>query len=252
MSPMQTDPSQTQTNRGNAGAGAVDDDPLSHLHKMSTTAGLGSGDYVAVNGTAVFVLILGLASALALMAELLLIIPIAAIVAAVVALRQISHSNGTQTGKGLVILGLLLALGFGGFVVTRAATEGMRTRDDRQAIGQVIATFGEKVKAGDIPAAYALFSPDRFGLHVTQAQFADRLKIMQDYYGKLKEAGWNGLAEFNTDDVTGTRYAATALQLTFEKSPTPLSDTAAMRQVDGKWQIDEMPALFPTPATPKR
>src|SRR6185436_15279396 len=56
----------------------VDDDPLAHLHKMSTTAGLGSQEYVAVNGMAVFALVLGLASGFALFDRLFLVIPLVA------------------------------------------------------------------------------------------------------------------------------------------------------------------------------
>src|SRR4051794_33910846 len=117
--------------------GAEGDDPLSHLHKMSTTAGLGSGDYVAVNGTAVFALILGLFSFLAFFSEMLLIVPLACLVASVIAFRQIGRSNGTQTGRWIVVLALLAALASGGLVVARSATEGVRTRADRQAIDQV-------------------------------------------------------------------------------------------------------------------
>src|SRR5213596_2432440 len=110
MSQTQTDPSQSPPGQ------PPDDDPLAHLHKMSTTAGLGSGDYVAVNGAAVFALLLGLASALALLDELLLVIPLTGIIIAMVARRQIRQSNGTQTGRGLVALGVLLMLVFGGYV----------------------------------------------------------------------------------------------------------------------------------------
>src|SRR5215218_496972 len=98
--------SQTPNTTAAAAAAAAppttpgDDDPLSHLHKMSTTAGLGSGDYVAVNGAAVFSLLLGLASMLSMLEEILLIIPLACIIVSVIAWRQINHSNGTQTGKG--------------------------------------------------------------------------------------------------------------------------------------------------------
>src|SRR5438477_8310665 len=153
MPQTQTDPSQTQP------PAPGDDDPLAHLHKMSTTAGLGSGDYVAVNGTAVFALLLGIASALALMTEVLLVLPLAGLVTAIIGLRQINHSNGTQTGKGLVVIAMVLALGLGGFVLGRWATEGWRTREDRKAIHQLIADFSAKVKADDVSGAYQLFSP---------------------------------------------------------------------------------------------
>src|SRR5438552_9086922 len=88
------------------------DDPLAHLHKMSTTAGLGTTEYVAINPLAVTTIFLGLASALALLDNTLLALPIAAVICGIFALRQISRSGGTQTGRGLAILGLLLALCF--------------------------------------------------------------------------------------------------------------------------------------------
>src|SRR5215510_13989681 len=75
------------------------DDPLAHLHKMSTTAGLGTTEYVAINPLAVTAFFLGLASSLALLDNTLLAVPALALIIAIVALRQIFGSGGTQTGK---------------------------------------------------------------------------------------------------------------------------------------------------------
>ena len=84
-------------------------DPLSKLHKMSTTAGVASQQYVAVNTTAVVAALLGVASAMAMFSPLLLVIPVATVVVSIVAWRQIANSNGTETGKPLAVLGLVLA-----------------------------------------------------------------------------------------------------------------------------------------------
>src|SRR5271167_101284 len=90
-------------------------DPFQRLHKMSTTAGLGSGDYVAINNAALTALLLGIASCLVLWGStLLLVIPALSVLSAILAFRQVSASNGTQTGKGMALLGLLLSLGMGG------------------------------------------------------------------------------------------------------------------------------------------
>src|SRR5436309_1709781 len=86
-------------------------DPLASLHKMSTTAGLGSEDYVAINAVSIATLLLGLASGLALPFTVLLILPLAGIVCGVLALRQIHGSNGTQSGRAFAIIGLLFSLG---------------------------------------------------------------------------------------------------------------------------------------------
>src|SRR2546429_5411940 len=84
----------------------IDDDPLARLHKMSTTAGVASQQYVAINNAAVIAALLGVASALALLTPTLLIVPLAGVVVAIVSWRQISNSNGTETGKPLALLGL--------------------------------------------------------------------------------------------------------------------------------------------------
>src|SRR5436309_10235622 len=84
------------------------DDLLAHLHKMSTTAGLGTTEYVAINPLAVATVFLGAASALALLDHTLLAIPVLAVVCAIVALRQVIRSGGTQTGRGIAVLGLVL------------------------------------------------------------------------------------------------------------------------------------------------
>src|SRR5437867_2385125 len=85
-------------------------DPMAHLHKMSTTAGVGSQDYVAINNAAIVSVILGLCTALAFLGIPFLIIGAAGIVFGIIALVQIRHSNGTQGGAGLAILGILLSL----------------------------------------------------------------------------------------------------------------------------------------------
>lgn len=254
MSQTQSDPTQTPPPRPAATTtspttsqpGGGDDDPLSHLHKMSTTAGLGSGEYVAVNGAAVVTLLLGLASALTLFEELLLVIPITAIIVGIVAWRQVNQSNGTQTGKGLVVVGLLCAIGFGGFVVTREATRGMRTRDDRNAIRATINEFGAKVKAGDVDGAYTMFTGD-FKQQIDPTLFKQRVELVRqsEIFGSLKDTSWNGLASFQTEDATGRRYAVTKFKMNLDKTQVDMETT--LRKDDGRWVFHSMPTLFPPP-----
>src|SRR5690349_615074 len=93
-------------------AAPVDDlgpDPLRSLHKMSTTAGISSQEYVAINTAAVWTAALGVASLFALIDPILLVIPLAAVVFGFVALHQIKDSNGTETGRSWAWLGLLFA-----------------------------------------------------------------------------------------------------------------------------------------------
>ena len=96
-----------------AAAGAVDD-PTHNLFHMSRTAGVGLGDYAAVNVRAVIGLILGVASVVAYIfsdSYVPLAIPLAGLIVSLVALIQIQGSNGTQTGRGIALVGLLLAGG---------------------------------------------------------------------------------------------------------------------------------------------
>jgi len=244
MSQTQSDLAQTQSQTSAAvAARAADDDPLSHLHKMSTTAGLGSGEYVAVNGAAVFAVLLGLASALTLLDEVLLVVPLTAIIVGIVAWRQINHSNGTQTGKGLVALSLALSLGFGGFVVAKETTRGIRTRDDRAAINRTVKEFGEKIKANDMAGAYAMFT-DSFHQAVDAQTFNQRMAMLHEseIFGKLKDAEWNGLADFQTDPASGTRYAFTKLKMNLDK--TTIDVEATMRKDGARWLFQSMPTFF--------
>jgi len=260
MSQTQSDPTQTpprpapaptQTTSAAGGAAGVDDDPLSHLHKMSTTAGLGSGEYVAVNGAAVFALLLGLASALTLLDEVLLIIPLTAFIVAIIGWRQINESNGTQTGKGLIAIALLCALGFGGFVVARETTRGLRTRDDRAAVNRTVLEFGDKIKAGDMTGAYGLFS-DRFRQTVDTERFNRQMGLLRqsEIFGKLTQTQWNGLADFQTDNATGQRYAVTKMKMTLDK--TTIDVDATLRKDGARWVFESMPTFFQTQQQPQQ
>jgi hypothetical protein len=234
------------TGGGGAGAGAIDDEPLAHLHKMSTTAGLGSGEYVAVNGAAVFALLLGLASMLTLLEEVLLVIPLTAIVVGVIAWRQINQSNGTQTGRGLVAIAMLFAVGFGGFVVAKETTRGMRTREDRAALRRTITEFGEKIKANDMPGAYNMFS-EAFRSAVTLELFNERVGMVREseLFGKLKDTDWNGLADFQSDPATGREFAYTKFKMNLDQ--TVVDVEATLRKDGATWVFEQMPTFFPPP-----
>src|SRR6476660_5325715 len=85
----------TTTTTGAAPAGKTypDDDsgpdPLASLHKMSTTAGITSQEYVAINIPSIVAFVLGIASLVAVLNPVLLVLPLAAVVTAYAALSQI-------------------------------------------------------------------------------------------------------------------------------------------------------------------
>ena len=220
-------------------------DPLAHLHKMSTTAGLGSTDYVAINPASVLAVILGLASALAVVDKILLIVPLAGLICAVVALYQIGRSGGTQTGRGLAILGLLLSLGFAGYVGYQSFAKLQQEKRDRVSVETVISQFTSSIQKAEFDKAYNLFSP-RFQERVKLQEFSDRMKYVQDgSWGKLESISTSGRYAFNSDPTTGIRIAQTILMMKLDKYPQPSNQEAVFRLVGGQWKIEDIPGLFP-------
>ena len=226
-------------------------DPLASLHKMSTTAGLGSTEYVAVNPTAIFALALGVASFVTLFNEpLLLLIPLAGIVTAIIALRQIARSNGTQTGRALAVGAILLSLGFGGMVAGKTVMQTARERRDKAEIEALVQVFSKKLLAGDYQGLHGLFDR-RFQERVPPGAFVDQMKFIQntDVYGKVKAVTWTGLAEYVDDEATNSRLATAHLLWQFDKNEE-VRQQAWFRKENGKWVFDDIPGLFPKPRSP--
>ena len=246
LTPPDLKATDTQNPPDHTAAQSQRSDPLSGLHKMSTTAGLGTTEYVAINAPAVFALILGLASVLAIVDNILLVVPVAGIICAIVAMRQISNSNGTQTGRGLAIIGLLLSLAFGGYVVANQLTEASRTRADREAISQLVQSFGRDIIAGNFQAAYEKFTP-RFASRVPLEQFERSLAPRREFpvYGKLESVEAASIFDFESDPTTGVRLGAVRVNFKYENLEQPAQEDAVFRKADGKWQFENLPALFP-------
>src|SRR3954447_16756129 len=116
----------------------ADPSPIARLHKMSTTAGVGSQDYVAINNSAIVSVILGLCTALAFLGVPFLIVGAAGIVFGIIAIVQIRHSNGTQGGMGLAILGILLSLGIAGSVTAASVIDWQHRKQDEGDINKVL------------------------------------------------------------------------------------------------------------------
>ncbi|HEX8523119.1 MAG TPA: DUF4190 domain-containing protein [Tepidisphaeraceae bacterium] len=240
--------SQLQQDQSSAPANPPpNDDPLARLHKMSTTAGLGSTDYVAVNPTAIFAVIVGLASAFTLFEEpILLIIPLVGAIASIVAFRQIARSNGTQTGKGLAMIALLLCIGFGSLVAARAAISGSREKQNKAALDTTIRKLSDVLVKKDFAAAYQMFD-ERFRTRVTQQVFQDTMQgwLYNNFYGDLKAITWRHLAEFQVDDTTGTELAACNLIFNYTQAGEVRQD-AIFRKINNQWTLEDIPSFFPT------
>jgi hypothetical protein len=229
-------------------------DPLAHLHKMSTTAGVSSQEYVAINIPSIVALVLGLASVVAVLNPVLLVVPLAAVITALAALSQIRASNGTQTGRPFAILGIVLALGIGGFVLVRAVTERLQTQADRQAIASRIEELGRLVRAKEYDAAYKLFST-RFQNRISRETFGARWEAAQSVrdLGRINSIEWNRTnILFQADPASGARVGFAASWVKFENGNEPARYTFEFRKSGPTWEIDDLPSLFPPPEKPRR
>ena len=223
-------------------------DPLAGLHKMSTTAGVTNLDYVAVNHTAIAAVCLGLLSALSFFGHLLLVIPVLGVIFAVVALRQIAGSNGTQTGRGLAVLALLLCLGLGGTAIGMEAYSAMRVRGDENAVAATLSKAGNFIREHKYKEAYELFDPE-FRKRVSLDDFATRWQAIQaGSLGEIEAFEWNGVTPI-FENSQGSRNAGTKLRIKFNKGFDDRFDVV-LREENGGWLIYRLESFFPTAPPP--
>jgi hypothetical protein len=230
-------------------------DHLVNLPRMSTTAGVGVQEYVAINNTAVIALLLGLASLLAIIDWVLLAVPLLGAVTAFAALGQIRRSNGTQTGRNIAMAGLFLSVGMGSFVLSSSAIQWLGRRTDSQAISQLCVQFGDDMKLGRYDSAYQLCS-QRFQTRVDREEFVSRLQLIQDQLssgtlGKIVGAHWNGLAQWNSDPDSGSVTAWAYVEINFEHVPNPDDKAFQFRKSGTRWFIDGIEFFPPKKSTDK-
>ncbi len=226
-------------------ASAENNDPLASLHRMSTTAGVASQQYVAVNTAAVIALILGIASGLTMLSQMLLIVPLAGIICAVVAWRRIDDSNGTETGKPLAALGLLLSLLIGGGVLGKQLFATARARSDGRQMATVINQLRDHVNSERVADAYPLFSVP-FRARVPLDVWLLRWKQIQapDAYGKLLRMTWNAVPpQYDKTEGGDVTLGVIIVTVAFELTETRFTFT--FRKVADAWQIEDIPEMFP-------
>jgi len=219
-------------------------DPFANLHKMSTTAGVAEQEYVALNTCAVLAVIFGVAGALSFLGNLFLVISVVGVVFAVIALRQIAVSNGTQTGRALAVGGVVMAVLSGGGAVALRLGQDLGVRRDSLAIGAEINAFGRDILHQDYQAAYVRAS----------RQFRDRVPAN---YFIAQMRGWQtatrGFQSFRWNEMTPVFKGSTAdamVILGFGDSDQRVM--VKMKHEGGYWRITDMPELFPdrTPQPP--
>ncbi len=222
------------------------DDPFAGLYKMSPTAGVATQGYVAVNPTAVIALLLGLASALAVMfGSLLLIIPIVAVIVGVVAIVQVKNSGGTETGKGLALIGILLAVLCAG---ARGGKELLNQRMINQERGQILALIdqlGKDLAAADYDSAWSRFS-DRYKQTVRKESFVFFWEDSKakPAFGQVVGMHSNGIVEVKIDPETGSRTAEGLIIVDLKLSAKPARVQATFRKFGDQWLFDSIGIQF--------
>ncbi len=215
---------------------------LTQLYTMSRTAGMTNQEYVAVNPMAIVAVLLGLISALAFLAPLLLLIPAVAVFFSVLAIRQINDSNQTQTGKALAWLGLLIALACGLGTAGILIADGIRSSADEKEISKTIAEVGRLLKAGDYPAAYEHFDPvfqERWKL----ADFTRTWEAIKAAAGgPVEKFEWNQVPPI-ASSAGGARLAHTKVLMKFPKGAEDRYDIA-LRESGSKWRVIDLPSFF--------
>src|SRR5688572_18190595 len=161
-------------------------DALHSLYRMSRTAGLGSGDYVAINNTAILALILGAMSIFGLLFNVMLLIALVAVVCGVIALLQIRSSNGTQSGRAFAAAGILLGLGFGGWGAANIALAKVQHRNDERAIDHLVKRLSEFLAAGQYDQAYQALFSEGFKKDFSQSDFTGHWEAFTARFGPVK------------------------------------------------------------------
>lgn len=222
-------------------------DPLAGLYHMSNTAGLGTQDYVAINPVAIWSVFFGVASVLVVLSNVLLAIPLVGLACALVALVQIRSSNGTQTGKGLAIIGLALALGLGGAKLGYLVYSSLRISADEQRIGQSMHDLGQDVIQGQYDAAYAMFE-DAFKARVSRSEFERGFKAFNNIpeLGRLQSVEWNHqpIAMEERPD-TGITDAYGMAYFMYSNTTEPRRVVIGYQKINGVWHPGAIESIFP-------
>jgi len=222
-------------------------DPLSTLHKMSRTAGLGTTEYVAVNATAVVCVILGVLSALAVLGTVLLIIPVAAIIVGIVAWRQIHRSGGTETGRRIAILGMLIALACVGAVGGKELHYQRQVQREQGQIITLIERLGKDVNQANYDDAWECFGP-RFHERVKKEDFVTFWTRLQSYpnYGQIKGMRWNGILDVDIDRDSGLPWGRGFVIVDLVKGGEDRRESIFRKNENGTWAIEDFQGICPS------
>lgn len=230
----------------------ADLEKLSHLHRMSRTAGLGSSEYSAVNIAAVVAVLIGVASALALLSPVFLFLPVVGVIIAGVAVKQISGSNGTQTGLPLAVLALVLCFGLSAFTGLKAYRLSAQEKQDNADLIALVDRFSKLIVEKKYDEAYKL-TDARFQEQIPLSTLESSFESLSNSpgFGAFQGMRTNKIFAIEADpEVAQVRMAVGFMLLDFEKRSggDDFRTEARYRNTDGEWKIFAIPKLFPAKA----
>lgn len=153
-------------------------------------------EYRSVSLLAVLAVILGVASASAMVTDSLLIVPLLGIIISLLALWRIARSDGQQVGRSLALVGLALSLAIGAGVYVRGMTLKRLLAEESQTWG---AEWCDLLMDDEVVTALELTVPPN-----SQRPFNDSL---QEYYA-TNDAAAKRLQEFEEEELVKALRAA--------------------------------------------
>jgi hypothetical protein len=220
------------------------DDSIAKLHHMSTTAGMGSGDYVEINPLAIASIALALASLLGIVFMPFLLLGLLGLIAGIYSLLKIRRSNGTQGGKLIAALGIFISLAVSGSEGARQAYIYAGTQRDIRAIQTLTRLLGEDLAKGDMIRARDLFSDDFKNL-VSQELFNETLSGLRNVNELGAFQGLEAKGPFNfAASGDGTLISAVNIQARFEKTTFEFTTLFAVGDAKGNWKMYNLSGMF--------
>ena len=123
---------------------------------IADTVEYDADDYRPISTLAVLSLIAGCSSVLALINQILWVIPLLAVGISIAAIRDTSVQGSQKSGRGVALIGLALSVGFG---VQSFTVFSGNTLIDRSRARETISRWHRVIQAGDWDMAYGFCAP---------------------------------------------------------------------------------------------
>ncbi len=123
---------------------------------VADTVEYDTDDYRPISTLAVLSLIAGCSSVLALINQILWVIPLLAVGVSIAAIRDTSVQGSQKSGRGVALIGLALSVGFG---VQSFTVFSGNTLIDRSRARETVSRWHRVIRAGDWDMAYGFCAP---------------------------------------------------------------------------------------------